>query len=57
MLQLWVARPPTDVERARALTREQLLVAPCTALLPGTHPELHAQGLMQAKSWFLHERP
>jgi len=57
MLQFRVERPPGDIERARALAREQLLVAPCTALLPGTHPEMHAVALMHAKSWFLHERP
>ena len=57
MLQLRVERPPTDIDRARALAREQLLVAPCTTLLPGTHPEAHARALLQAKTWFLHERP
>lgn len=57
MLQLRVERPPSDIVQARALAREQLLVAPCTAIMPGTHPEVHAQALLQAKTWFLHERP
>lgn len=57
MLQLRVAQPPRGIAQARALAREQLLVAPCTAMLPGTHPEMHAQALLQAKTWFLHERP
>lgn len=57
MLQLRVERPPSDIAEARALAREQLLVAPCTAIMPGTHPEVHAQALLQAKTWFLHERP
>ena len=57
MLQLRVERPPHDIVQARALAREQLLVAPCTALLPGTHPEVHAEALLHAKAWFLHERP
>ena len=57
MLQFHVERPPRDIEQARALAREQLLVAPCTALLPGTHPEMHAAALMRSNSWFLHERP
>ncbi|MEZ4328554.1 MAG: DUF4253 domain-containing protein [Polyangiales bacterium] len=57
MLQLRVDRPPTSLDAARALAREQLLVAPCTALLPGTHPERHAEALMQVTTWFLHERP
>jgi hypothetical protein len=57
MLQVRVERPPHDIVQARALAREQLLVAPCTAIMPGTHPEVHAQALLQAKTWFLHERP
>lgn len=57
MLQLRIERPPRDIAQARELAREQLLVAPCTAMLHGTHPEHHAEALLQAKSWFLHERP
>jgi len=37
--------------------REHLLVALCTAMLSGTHPELHAHALLQPTTWFLHERP
>jgi hypothetical protein len=59
MLQLTVARPPTDVERAFELATEQVLVAYDTIALP--HPDVtvraHARALLGRPEWFLHDRP
>jgi hypothetical protein len=57
MLQFVVSRPPTHLEDAIALAREQILLAPCTTLLPGVPLMQHARALVGCERWFLHERP
>ena len=57
MLQLKVSRKPESPEAARALAREQAILAPCTLYLPGVSLNDHARALMQTERWFLHERP
>lgn len=57
MLQLVVGRPPTTIEGALALARQQELIAPCTTAMPGASTEELAASLRSAGTWFLHERP
>lgn len=57
MLQFVVERPPADVEAARELTSEQLVVASDTIMLPGVLPDAHARALVGRRTWFLHSRP
>ena len=57
MLQCYVSRPPTQIQAAWKLAREQILVAPCTTLLPGIPLRHHALALLNCGRWFLHERP
>lgn len=56
-LELTVARPPTDIEVAWQLAREQETVAPCTTLLPGVSRRHHARALVGRSTWSLFERP
>lgn len=57
MLQFVVERPPADVEAARELAFEQLVVASDTIMLPGVLPDAHARALVGRRTWFLHSRP
>ena len=50
-------RPPTTIEGALALARQQELIAPCTTAMPGASTEELAASLRSAGTWFLHERP
>lgn len=57
MLQFTVERPPTTLEEAWSLALEQMLLAPCTTLLPGVALWRHAAELVGRRTWFVHERP
>lgn len=57
MLQFNVARQPKDIWEAFDLAVEQVALAPCTLALPGVSIREHARCLLNAKQWFLHERP
>lgn len=57
MLQFVVKAPPSDEDAALALARQQVMIAPCTTLLPGIALRAHARRLIGSERWFLHERP
>ena len=57
MLELVVRRPPSTLDDAWTLAREQELVAQCTTILPGVTLRDHARCLVDRGTWFLHERP
>lgn len=57
ILQFVVERPPPTLEKAWEVALEQMLVAPCTTMLPGVSLWRHAAALVGRKHWFLHERP
>lgn len=57
MLQLTVKNQPKTLKQALQLAIEQQIIAPSTTILPGISLVDHAQTLLNANSWFLHERP
>jgi hypothetical protein len=57
ILQFYVGNPPTNPEAAFELAWEHVALAECTTLLPGISLRNHARSLLNAKRWFLHERP
>ncbi len=57
MLQCLVSRPPTRLDEATELAREQFAIAPCTFILPGDTPAQVAPRFVGGDRWFLHERP
>ena len=57
MLQLAVARPPTDLDEAFALAVEQDRVAFDTLMGRGVSLREHARALLGRREWFLHSRP
>lgn len=57
MLQFFVERPPTDLNKAFELAWQQVALAQCTVYLRGVSIRDHARALLELDRWFLHERP
>jgi hypothetical protein len=56
-LQFNVDRPPSDVETAYGLEREQVAVAAYTVAGPCVSVRQHARALLHRHDWYLHEKP
>ena len=57
MIKFVVRRPPSTLDVAWQLAREQELIAECTTILPGVPLRHHARALVGRDTWFLFERP